>query len=174
MENPCTYLEAYCGSRKVRSGSQFWIYGNMGMWLTNFTGVWLFRRKLMRCIELEGMCHLIPTVRFARKHALFSQHRRKNDDGGTVIQLSYDFFLFWRDTRVEDVKTKLSCETSFKFWKVQVLEMKFELAVPRRGRSENDLGSNERVLQVGGSHLHANDLGKKIACTRGQIATTRK
>ena len=64
--------------------------------------------------------------------------------------------------RVEDVKTKLSCETSLKIWKWkmwkrsfrarrpsnlkdQVVKMKPELAVPPRGRSENDHGSNECV-----------------------------
>ena len=64
--------------------------------------------------------------------------------------------------KVEDVETKLSCETALKRWKwkmwkwsfrglqilkVQVVKMTPELAVPLRGRSENDPTLTERVSQ---------------------------
>ena len=92
MENPCTYLEGgplwFEKSAFPLSILDLREHGNVI--ITNFTGVWLFRRKLMRCIELEGMCHLIPTE-ICQKTRSVSQHRRKNDDGGTVSQLSYDF-----------------------------------------------------------------------------------
>ena len=57
---------------------------------------------------------------------------------------------FPHKVKAEDVKTKLSYETSFmrdflQISKVQVVKMTPELAVPTRGRSENDPGTNERV-----------------------------
>ena len=47
--------------------------------------------------------------------------------------------------------------------KVQILEMKFEVAVPRRGRSENDLGSNERVLHPPAGNLPHPSSGTRFA-----------
>ena len=52
-----------------------------------------------------------------------------------------------QNLKVEDVKTKLSCQTSFKCLKVQVAKTKPALSVPLRDRSRNDLGSNEGVPQ---------------------------
>ena len=69
-----------------------------------------------------------------------------------------------QNLNAEDVKTKLSCETSLKKWKWkmwkwscrarslrnlkdQIVKMKPKLSVPMRGRSENDPGLNERVPQ---------------------------
>ena len=67
--------------------------------------------------------------------------------------------------KAEDVKAKLSYETSLKIWKWKMwkrsfrarrpsnfessnCEIKLELAVPLRGRSENDPTLTERVLQL--------------------------
>ena len=67
--------------------------------------------------------------------------------------------------KVKDVKTKLSCETSLKKWKVkmckrsfrpwppsnlkvEVVKMKPELSVPQWGRSDHDPHLDERVLQA--------------------------
>ena len=45
--------------------------------------------------------------------------------------------------KVEDVKTKLSVETSFKFWKCKLRKMAPEMAVPLHGRSNHDRSTPE-------------------------------
>jgi hypothetical protein len=52
---------------------------------------------------------------------------------------------FPQNLKAEDVKTKLSCQTSCKFGKFKLRQTTPELSVPRRGRSDHDPSIAETV-----------------------------
>ena len=80
----------------------------------------------MRCIELEGMCHLIPTVRFARKHALFPSIDVRMMMEGLWFNC-HMIFSFLKGHKSWRCENKAFVRDFLQILKVQVLEMKFEL-----------------------------------------------
>jgi hypothetical protein len=54
----------------------------------------VIQKEIDEMHRARGHVPFDPNCEICQKTRSVSQHRRKNDDGGTVIQLSYDFFFF--------------------------------------------------------------------------------